>query len=146
MKHIKKFEAYNPELNYSLDYYDKFKESDFPKKLIFIDPKATYKMVNFVPGSNKVYMEFELDSKDTNKDNSYKGSIADQVRMTFSVTYNMTDKKEKTKCFVRIEGGSLTWLEFDYEDGEIDYMDQKRAKLSTKSFNDIKKILKKYSI
>lgn len=145
MEYIKKFENYEPELNYSLGYYDKFKESDFPKTLKFSEPNATYKMLNFIPGSNKVHMDFELDTKDPNRDNSYEGSIADQVRMDFSTTYNMTDKKEKIKCFVKIEGGSLTWLEFEYEDGEIDYIDQKRAKLSSKSFNDIKKILKKYS-
>jgi hypothetical protein len=146
MNHIKKFENYTPDLNYSLEYYKKFKESDFPKTLTFSNPKATYKRVAFVPGSNKVFMDYRLDSKDPNRDNSYEGSIPEQVRFNFSVTYDMTDKKEKTKCFVKIEAGTLTWLEFDYEDGEIDYMDVKRAKLTTKSFSDIKKILKKYSI
>lgn len=144
MNYIKKFESYNSESD-SREYYNEFRESDFPTELKFTEPKSTYKRVSFVLGSNKVFMEFELDSKDPNADNTYSGTIPDFVRMHFSVTYDMSEKKQKAKCFVRIEGGSLTWLDFDYENGKIDYMDVERAKLSSASFSTIKKILKKYS-
>ena len=138
MRYLKKFE------NYSTDFYSKFKKSDFPKKIKFDNPKCVYEMRDFIPGMNKVTIYYNLiDKKDQN--NPYEGTIPDMMQMDISITYDI-DNSKKTKIFLRILSGTQNWFEISYTDDKIfkdDNPDYKKIDKST--FDNIKKIFKKYS-
>lgn len=149
MNYLKTFESYNEVVtNYkntdSTDYYLEFSKEEFPEVLKFDKPNCEYKMSKFIPGMNKVHIDYELSSEQPEDDNPYKGSISNYLSFDFSVTYEMEEKSE-TNCFVKIISGNQTWLEFSYKKGEYDNMDVTKADISDESKNKIQKILDKYS-
>lgn len=141
MIYLKNFE------NYSTEFYLDFKKSDFPKILEFIEPKSKYKMLDFIPGMNKVTITYTLESK-PKEDNPYKGTLPDMMQMDISATYNMGyENKGETKMHVKITGGAQTWYEISYTKGKIIKDENPNyKKLNKNTLNNIKKILKKYSV
>lgn len=137
MKYIKKFE------NYSTDYYTKFNRNDFPKELEFIEPKSIYKYKEKVLLPNSVQIFYELDTNQTNKENSYLGDIPNIITLDFSVTYDASNNKN-TNCFIKIISGSQLLLDLSYKDGEYKFMDVTKCILSEDTSDSLKKILKSY--
>lgn len=141
MRFLKTFETYTPEVDQSTEYYTEFSIDDFPEVITFDNPKATYKRTKLIPGSNKVLLRYDLDSEQPDKDNPYSGDITEIVTVEIDITY----KENITKSFVNIIGGNNIWRTFSYEGKSISDIEVTDNKLSEKSFNDIIKILDKYS-
>ena len=137
MKYIKKFEDHS-----STEFYLDFKKSDFLEVIKFDEPKLEYEIKEFIPSMNSVKIIYD---KTSNYDdgNPYTGDIPGTLVVDFSVTYEMGN--QSTTSFFKITSGSQSWLEFSYSDGEFDYMDITKCKLSKESDELIKKILNKYS-
>lgn len=143
MKFLKKFEKYRTESDSSTDFYNNFSTDDFPEVIKFDNPKVKYKRTKLIPGSNQVFLWFDLDSEQPDKDNPYSGDVTDIVTIEIKITYK---EDNKTKIFVTVIGGNNVWRSFSYENKVIKDIEVSDYNLSKKSFNDIIRVLNKYSI
>ena len=129
--------------DFSTEYYNDFKESDFPKKLEFNKPfKLVFKLHHIVPGSNKIFLKYVLDSKQPESNNPYKGNLPEAITVDIGITYLDTGK---TKIYITIVGGNRNWWSFSYEQKTIKDIEKTEYVLNKTSLDKIVKALNKYS-
>lgn len=127
--------------NFSTNYYDNFKESDFPKKMEFKSPfKMKYDLVELIPGANKIFLKYDL-QKQPELNNPYSGDMPEGMSIDIGITY----KEEGTKIYVTIVGGNRSWWSFTFEDGKVKDFEKTKFELDKKSYNKLIACLKKYS-
>jgi|AntRauTorcE11897_2_1112592.scaffolds.fasta_scaffold27313_2 hypothetical protein len=127
---------------FSTEYYDSFKESDFPKTIEFNKPyKIKFKKSHLVAGSNKFYLVYVLEGGQPQDNNPYSGDIPEKITIDVGFTY----KEEGTKIYVTIIGGVRNWYGFSYEDKKVKDIEVTEYKLTKGSKDKLIKSLNKYS-
>lgn len=130
--------------DFSTEYYNIFKESDFPKKLEFTEPfKLSFEYHHLIPGSNKIFLKYLLSSDQPQPDNPYSGDMPEEMTMDIGITYK---DDGTTKMYVIIVGGNREWWGFTYENKTIKDFESTEYKMSKKSLDKLIKALNKYSI
>lgn len=125
----------------SRDYYLDFDITNFPNELSFDNPSnVKYKRTKLIPGSNKIYLRFDLDSEQPDINNPYAGTIPEIVNVDIGIVYN----NDVPKIYVTIIGGNRTWYSFSFENDMISEIEKTDIKLTSSSLNDLKNILKIY--
>jgi len=140
MDNIKNFNLFSE--NISVEYYNDFDIKDFPEVISFSEPfDVEYKRTKLIPGGNQISLRYDLESEQPESDNPYKGDIPEIVTIEISITYS----DSVIKSYVTINGGNRTWKSFSYENGIIEDIETTDVRISDKTDQDIKHILKKYS-
>ena len=130
--------------DFSTEYYNTFKESDFPKILRFNKPsKLEFKLHHIIPGSNKIFLKYELNSKQPGENNPYGGDLPEAITIDIGITYK---DDQTTKMYITIVGGNRSWWTFSYENKKIKDIEKSEYTLDKKSLNKIITTLNKYSV
>lgn len=135
MRYLSRFE------NFSTDYYLNFNEDDFPKSLSFENPQMVFSLTEIIPGSNKIFIKYIMESDQPGIKNPYSGDMSEEVTIDIGITY----KESNTKMYITIIGGNRSWWSFSYECGIVEDIETSDIKLSDNSIKELISVLSKYS-
>ena len=142
MKHLKRYESFSMGEHNSTGYYDNFSESDFMEYFCLSEPDLKYKRTKLVPGSNKIFLRFDLEDEQP-MDNPYKAEKSEIITVDIGITYDMGGISKKS--FVTIKLGAKDVWTFSWENGLMSDILTTDVKISDGTITSLKKILFKYS-